>query len=351
MRTTAFFILGLFYSILSFAADFSIKTVNLEDKVAYTLDAGAFPHESNALQLKFKLSSLFKQPVSIEYSAERKLYIVTIGPIDDIKVAQTIQHKMKTSPSLDNLPKKSSNIVSSNKMDSSNNADMSGKKLWNLRNADIRAVIAEVSRITGINFVIDPRVQGKISIVSSTPMSNNELYQVFLSILQVSGYAAVPNGEITKIIPNIDAKTVTADSLNELKHAPEGDDMLVEVVPVQYVPAEQLVPVLRPLMPQWSSVSAYAPSNMLILSGRANNIKRLADIIKQVDSSSSSGIDIVPLRHALAMDVANTLKDLVKTQGNAGARSQAMLAADDRSNAILLSGSRTERIRLRLLIE
>lgn len=81
-----------------------------------------------------------------------------------------------------------------------------GSKLWNLRNADIRAVIAEVSRITGKNFVIDPRVQGKVSIVSSTPLSSRELYQVFLSVLQVSGYAAIPNGEIIKIIPNIDAK-------------------------------------------------------------------------------------------------------------------------------------------------
>ena len=87
------------------------------------------------------------------------------------------------------------------------------KKLWNLRNADIRAVIAEVSRVTGKNFVIDPRVQGKISIISSTPLSDKELYQVFLSVLQVSGYAAVPSSGIIKIVPNIDAKTMSPDLL------------------------------------------------------------------------------------------------------------------------------------------
>ena len=166
-------------------------------------------------------------------------------------------------------------------------------KLWNLRNADIRAVIAEVSRVTGRNFIIDPRVQGKISIVSSTPMSNHELYQVFLSVLQVSGYAAIPNGDIVKIVPNIDAKTLSPDLLSGIKNPPRGKSM-VSVIPVHYVPAEQLVPVLRPLMPQWSSISAYAPSNMLILSGRANNIRSLTDIIKQVDNSSSNGIDVVP---------------------------------------------------------
>lgn len=230
------------------------------------------------------------------------------------------------------------------------NNPLLSQKIWNLRNADIRAVIAEVSRVTGKNFLIDPRVQGKISIIASTPMSNKELYQVFLSMLQVSGFSAIPNGKIIKIIPTIDARTQAPDSLNQLKHPPVGDDMMVQVIPVQYVPAEQLVPVLRPLMPQWSSVSAYAPSNMLILSGRANNIRQLADIIKQVDNSSTNGIDMVPLKHALAMDVAATLKDLVKTQPGGGSQNQTTLAADDRSNSILLSGNKTERIRLRLLI-
>lgn len=243
----------------------------------------------------------------------------------------SLEPKSPQSPLLNSLQKKTS------------------PRIWNLRNADIRAVIAEISRVTGKNFLIDPRVQGKISIVSSTPMSDKELYQVFLSMLQVSGYSAIPSGDVTKIVPNIDARTLSPDTLSQLKNPPHGDDMMVQVIPVQYVPCEQLVPVLRPLMPQWSSVSAYSPSNMLILSGRASNIKQLATIIKQVDTSSANGIDIVPLQHALAMDVANTLKDLVKSQ-NQGGHNQTMLAADDRSNSILLSGSKTERIRLRLLI-
>ncbi len=238
----------------------------------------------------------------------------------------------------------------SDKADESLSPPLPAQKIWNLRNADIRAVIAEVSRVTGKNFLIDPRVQGKISIISSSPMSNKELYQVFLSMLQISGFSTIPNGNIIKIIPTIDARTLSPDMLSELKHPPFGDDMMVQVIPVQYVPAEQLVPVLRPLMPQWSSVSAYAPSNMLILSGRANNIRQLGDIIKQVDSSSANGIDMVPLEHALAMDVANTLKELVKTQNGNSTQGQTTLAADDRSNSILLSGSKTERIRLRMLI-
>lgn len=345
MRRIAFLIINLFYSITMHATDVSIKTITMDGSPAYLIEAGAFPHENNALQLKFKLSSMFShQPISIHYLNDRKLYVVSIGPLLNSKQAEDIQHTLSQTESVE---KKADEPILENKP-----VHNMEKKLWNLRNADIRAVITEVSRLTGKNFIIDPRVQGKISIVSSTPMSDKELYQVFLSILQVSGYAAVPSDDVVKIIPNIDAKVVSSDLLNELKSPPRGDDMLVQVIPVHYVPAEQLVPVLRPLMPQWSNVSAYGPSNMLILSGRANNIKRLADIIKQVDSSSSTGIDIVPLKHALAMDMANTLKDLVKTPQTMGnGHNQTVLAADDRNNAILLSGSRTERIRLRLLIQ
>jgi general secretion pathway protein D len=343
MRLPGFLILGFICFNHAFAADSNIKPINLDGKTAYTLDAGAFPNESNAMQLKLKLSSLFKQPISIHYLADRKLYVVTIGPINDIQQAQAIEKQLSSGPTLD---------ASTAKPTEPNSVPLAeaNKKLWNLRNADIRAVIAEVSRVTGKNFIIDPRVQGKISIVSSTPMSDKELYQVFLSVLQVSGYAALPSGAVIKIIPNIDAKTVTADGLNDLRSPPRGDDMLVEVIPVRFVPAEQLIPVLRPLMPQWSSVAAYAPSNMLILSGRANNIKRLSEIIKQVDTSTANGIDMVPLKHALAMDVAATLKDLIKVQPGMSGHTQTMIAADDRSNTILVSGSRTERLRLRLLI-
>lgn len=278
-----------------------------------------------------------------------------IGPIDDYQTARALKEKLsqKTEKQFNQINKNQTSSLEVSQFPKNMEQSQTsppGSKLWNLRNADIRAVIAEVSRITGKNFVIDPRVQGKVSIVSSTPLSNRELYQVFLSVLQVSGYAAIPNGEIIKIIPNIDAKTQSPDLLSGMKSPPRGDDMMVAVVPVHYVPSEQLVPVLRPLMPQWSSVSAYAPSNMLILSGRANNIKSLAEIIKQVDSSSANGIDMVRLHHALAMDVANTLKDLVKTQPGIGSRTQITIAADDRSNSILVSGSKTDRIRLRMLI-
>lgn len=355
MRSIVVIFLALLWSSLIYANDVNISTVTKDGITIFYLQAGAFNLEKDAKSRQKKLAAIVKQEVEIKNLADKNLYLVQIGPINDYQTARNLKNKLspKKYPlkhTTSDNKKSALNINPSQTSTEQNTVLPPDSKLWNLRNADIRAVIAEVSRVTGKNFIIDPRVQGKISIVSSTPMSDSELYQVFLSVLQVSGYAAIPNGDIIKIIPNIDAKTQSPDLINEMRTPPKGDDMMVAVVPVHYVPSEQLVPVLRPLMPQWSSVSAYAPSNMLILSGRANNIKSLAKIIKQVDTSSSSGIDMVHLKHALAMDIANTLKDLIKAQPNAGSRSQITIAADDRSNAILVSGSKTDRIRLRMLI-
>lgn len=348
MRLIVVILSALLTATTALANDVNISTVSKGGATLFYLQAGAFTLEKDAKQRQTELAKLVKDPIEIKNFADKSLYLVQIGPVTDYATAQSLKDKLsqKNPNAASKQPPLKTNPIKSDQSP----ALPQDSKLWNLRNADIRAVIGEVSRVTGKNFVIDPRVQGKISIVSSTPMSNDELYQVFLSVLQVSGYAAIPNGGIIKIVPNMDAKTLSSDPHNPMEFPPQGEDMMVAVVPVHYVPSEQLVPVLRPLMPQWSNVSAYGPSNMLILSGRANNIQSLANIIKQVDTSNSSGIDMVPLKHALAMDVATTLKDLVKAQPGVGSRTQITVAADDRSNSLLISGNKTDRIRLRMLI-
>lgn len=342
---------------MTYANDVNISTVSKNGSTIFFLQAGAFNLEKDAEARKNELAGQTKQVINIKKLADKHLYLVEIGPINEYQTARALKDQLsKNDTKTYTTTSNDSSLLNANQLNqtssppSSSNASIpSNTKLWNLRNADVRAVIAEVSRVTGKNFIIDPRVQGKISIISTTPINNRELYQVFLSVLQVSGYAAIPNGDVVKVIPNIDAKTQSTDLINTLKHPPHGDEMMVAVVPVHYVPAEQLVPVLRPLMPQWSSISAYMPSNMLILSGRANNIKSLANIIKQVDTSSSTDMDMIPLKNALAMDIANTLKELVKTQTNNG-RAPLSVTSDDRSNTIIVSGSKTDRIRINMLV-
>lgn len=214
----------------------------------------------------------------------------------------------------------------------------SNKQIWNLKNADIRAVIQTVSLMTGKNFIIDPRVQGKITFISHTPMSSNELYRAFLSMLQLLNFAAVQSGNVIKIIPAVDANSMN-NNLATTARPGNGDELVVRIVPVINVSAVQLLPALRPLMPEWSMITAYTPSNSLILASTASNINRLVAMIHQMDNSDTNETAIVTLQHANAVNIVNTLNSLENSDRALGKIDNFSIAADKVSNSILISGN------------
>ncbi len=222
-------------------------------------------------------------------------------------------------------------------------------QMWNLQDADIRAVIQTLSQLTHKNFIIDPRVQGKITIISSKPMSIDELYHVFLSMLQVLNYAAVPSGNIIKIIPAAQAKEY-GGALSSRENPGVGDEIVVRVVSVNNVSASQLVSVLRPLTQEWGSVSAYDPSNTLILAGTAANVNRLVDIIHNMDHRNASRIQVVRLKYANAKKLVDVLNGLQTSDRAEGKMSYISLAADPENNAILISGNDANRYLMKVLI-
>lgn len=222
-------------------------------------------------------------------------------------------------------------------------------RLWNLQDADILSVINEVSQETGKNFVVDPRVNGKISLISSKPIKREEVYQVFLSVLGILGYSAIPSGDIIKIVPNMESGE-QATAVANLYSPGKGDEVVVRVVPLKNVSATQLIPVLRPLLPQWANISSYSPGNVLILLGRAENLQRLVSIIQEVDEASNNSIQVVPLHYAQATQVASVLSNLQNAARSSGEMPNISIAVDERSNSILLSGSKTMRLRMRVLI-
>ncbi|MEE9343739.1 MAG: type II secretion system secretin GspD [Gammaproteobacteria bacterium] len=221
----------------------------------------------------------------------------------------------------------------------------------NLKDADISALIGTVAEVTGKNFIVDPRVKGKVTVVSSRPMDSAEVYQVFLSILRVHGFAAVESGEVTKILPDVNAKQ---DSIpNATANNPgRGDEMVTRVVQVDNVAAAQLVPILRPLVPQQGHLAAYPATNVLIISDRAQNVSRLIDIIERIDKVSDSEIEVIRLEHASAAEVVRVLTAITrKTPGQGQAmKSSGTLVADERTNSILLGGERSNRLRMRAII-
>lgn len=222
-------------------------------------------------------------------------------------------------------------------------------RLWNLQNADILSIINQVSLETGKNFVVDPRVSGKISLISSKPVKPDEIYDIFLSVLELLGYSAIPSGDVIKIVPNMEGgefATTVATQHNPGRH----DEVVVRIVPLEHVSATQLIPILRPLLPQWSNISAYSPGNTLILVGRAANLQRILQVIHQIDQNASSDIDVIPLRQASATQMAAVLSRLQNASRAQGETPQVSIAADERSNSLLLAGNKSARLHVRYLI-
>ena len=219
----------------------------------------------------------------------------------------------------------------------------------NLRDVDIRTVIDSVADMTHKNFVVDPRVQGKVTVMSAVDMSREELYRTFLSILQVHGYAAVPTGSVIKILPDDNARQLGQARPDDPADGKAADALVTQVMQLKHVSAAQLVPVLRPLVPQDGHLAGYPDSNVLIVTDRESNIRRLAQIVARVDRPTGDEIEVMRLNHADANEVVSVLNQLQRQGQNAPDKSP-LLAADERSNSVLLSGDAAERIRLRGLI-
>lgn len=222
-------------------------------------------------------------------------------------------------------------------------------RIWNLQEADILSVINEVSLETGKNFIVDPRVNGKITLVASKPIKPKDVYDVFLSVLSSLGYSAIPSGDVIKIVPNMESTEYATRVASRLAPG-HGDEIVVRVIPLENVSANQLIPVIRPLLPQWSNVSAYTPGNVLILVGRAANLQRILNIISNVDKAADNNIEVVQLRQASAAQMASVLNNLQNTARANGDTAQISIAADERSNTILLGGNKSSRLRMRILI-
>ena len=220
----------------------------------------------------------------------------------------------------------------------------------NLKDADIRALISTVSRFTGKNFIIDPRVKAKVTVISAKTLTPEEVYEVFLSVLQVHGYAAVPTGSVIKIVPEVNAKQGPLPLAQPRGRYPD-DELVTKIVRLDHVPASQLVPILRPLVPQQGHLAAYNPTNTLIITDHAGNIARLMKIIRNVDRPDSDELEIIPLKHASAPELVRILNSLNGGNGKIkAANDNVKLAADERTNSILVTGSRSARLKIRTTI-
>ncbi|HQY37570.1 MAG TPA: type II secretion system secretin GspD [Pseudomonadota bacterium] len=223
---------------------------------------------------------------------------------------------------------------------------VNGKHTLNLKDADIRVLVATVSEITGRNFIIDPRVEGKVNVVSTQPMDADQVYAVFESVLRVHGYAAVTSGTMVKIVPEV----IANQDGSTLEGEAGPDTIVTRVIPLRHVAAAELIPILRPLVPQQGNLAAHQGSNALIVSDRAGNLARIEALIRRIDTASDTAVEMIPLEHADAAEVARTLTLLTEDKTAALTGVQPRIFADARTNSILLSGDPSTRLRMRALV-
>jgi general secretion pathway protein D len=220
----------------------------------------------------------------------------------------------------------------------------------NLKETDIQELIKFVAEATGTTIVVDPAVKGKVKVVSSKPVSRDELYDLFLSILEVHGYTAVRSGGVVRVIQSKDARSAPV-AVRDQSRGKASDEYVTQVIRLENISAAKLIPVLRPLVPQQAHMAAYAPSNAIIISDVASNIDRITGIIERMDRSAVEQTDIIKLRYAVATDVVRMLDQLHKSEAKqAGGESEVLLVADERTNSVLVNGDELQRARIRKLI-
>ncbi len=221
----------------------------------------------------------------------------------------------------------------------------------NLENTDLQELIRFVADATGSTVVVDPSVKGKVNVISSKPITKAELYDLFLSILDVHNYTAIRSGEVVRVIQNKEARTSPVGAPDPRRDTSE-NEYVTQVVRLENISAAKLIPVLRPLVPQQSHLASYTPSNSIIIADVASNIDRILEIVKRMDNSAIKQTHVVTLKYAVADDVVAMLQELAASQQKQGESSafESVLVADNRTNSVLVTGDEIEVARVKRLI-
>ena len=211
----------------------------------------------------------------------------------------------------------------------------------NLKNAELVTFIETVSRATGKNFIVDPQVEGKVNVISANEIDNDELYNLFLSVLRVHGYIAVEGDDFTKILPQSNIKE------NSSRLSSTSNDMIVTTsIAIANVPANQLIPVLRPIISQYGLLAAYTASNSIVVTDSRANITRLKQLISELDREIDEDYEIIALKNTSADEVAKVIRSLFPDNQ---AAIPLTLAVDTFNNQIIVGGAPAKRLKVRFL--
>ncbi|MDG2471656.1 MAG: type II secretion system secretin GspD [Pseudomonadales bacterium] len=205
-----------------------------------------------------------------------------------------------------------------------------------MNNVDIKQVIQWMSEQTKKNFIVDPRVKGRVNVYSNQSMTLNEAYQVFLTTLDVYGFAAVESGNNIKILPNAQARSSGLPVIEQFSDSQaDNSELVIHIIKIKNLNPEKIVTTLRPLVPQAGHLAALQESSSIIIADRANNINRLSKLIRHLDVSGDLTIKVIGIKHASAQDISKVLSSLIRVSN----KDTIQIAVDSRSNSILIAGA------------
>jgi general secretion pathway protein D len=226
----------------------------------------------------------------------------------------------------------------------------------NFVNAEIEAVARTMAAITGRNIVVDPRVKGTISLSTDRPVRPAEAFEQFLATLRLSGFSVVDSGGLLRVLPEADAKLQSGTVSVDTPRA--GGQIVTQIFRLNYESANNLVPILRPLISPNNTINVNPGNNSLVITDYADNLQRIARIIAALDISNATDVEVINLRHALASDLAPVLQRLVDTggpavpgvvtpgQGQADAGFRTTVIAEPRSNSLIVRAPNAARLNL-----
>src|SRR5690606_28990920 len=218
----------------------------------------------------------------------------------------------------------------------------------NFRDAEVDSVVGAFGHLLGRTFVIDPRVRGKMTLETPQPVTREQAYRLLQSALRSQGFAVVETGALTKVVPEADAKLQSAPVSAGRAPSAGGDQIVTQIFRLNHESASNLVPVLRPLISPNNTVVAYPSNNSLVVTDYAANLERIARIIATLDSPTTREVEIVPVQHAIATDIAVAVQRLLEPPGGAGAQvdpgQRVIVMADPRTNSVLLRATSPAKI-------
>ncbi len=221
----------------------------------------------------------------------------------------------------------------------------------NMRDAEVRTVIQWMAETTGKHFLVDPQVQGNISVIASEALSTDEAFQVFLKALEVAGFSAIEKGNSITVVPNAKASRANTAVLDSFS-GHSSSERAVHVITLKNVAASDLAAQLRPLVSEASYLTALPGSNTLIIADQIDNIKRIKELVRRIDLQGSINVDVVKLKYASADDALQSLGKLMSNASDSRAQTPTLLnvASDARTNSILVSGIASKRAQIRDLL-